>query len=888
MGVAPNAALAFLDAGRVSTCLETAWCGAGPASPLPRRRHGLRLPARGVAVSDQWDRSSPRNPEGGWPSEDFESRTPQRDPLAPFDPPPGVTGGAGPSRDWDDWPAITPPDDDYALDEPLRPSSDPWAESWSDEAAHDLPFGGPDAGGPAAPAVEDAAPAWADPAAAAEPPSIFATPEPSWSPAAEATPDPARPAEAAVPWTADDASAADATNGVDEIPPAQPAAAWSSPWSPDIAPDWMGEPVAEPMRPPAEADTEPLPPAWMPDATADAAADVASDPEPEPAPDPRFLAAPAVFAPPAPPTEPGLGPVPSEPDAELIDPASIEAGQSPPPEVEQPPQPPSIFPTPEPIADERVAEPPVEDHVAETALPAAEPEPADGVEVVSAAPEETDDARVAAEGVPDARSEPLEPPHEAPEAPWAWSPRPDSIQAGWEPRQQPPAESDLEPIWAAPEDAGAPEPERPFAAGEPTQVFPSSWAPPPPSRDALEPAAGVVRTSLATGAAPGDEAVAVDQPAIAEQAVPWLIGVILLLAGMVIVLLALIFAGDSSLGGRGASPSGSALVGLPGGSGEPASASATPRVARATPTIRATPTPVPLPEYGALELVYQGRSAALAPIYLLAHDFTVDADPVVLAQDPNLDVRRFTWSRDGTVGAALLADSLVSVEEGVEKRPLGEEISTATFGMDSSTVYAVSIVQEGGDDTAIVLALDFASAEATELARVTYARPQIAPENALQEAQFADDGGTVRLFWMDDDTLWLWVLGAGAWQLDPEAPELTEVDEALPVLWAPDRDRRIVATEDGATTTLEVIDGDDAEEILASTTVDMVVSHVRWSRDGQRVIFTGGRATSGGGVLQDLFLWDPYEGTDPAPLTNTGAAFGAEWRGTMPVWRPPE
>ena len=866
-------------------------------------------------MSGPWDRSPPRNPDRDWPSEDFESRTPQRDPLAPFDPPPGVTGGAGPSRDWDDWPAITPPDEGYAFDEPLAPSSDPWAESWTDDAPQEVAFGSPEGGG---------SPAWTERAEAVEPPStfaapeapsIFAEPEPSifvepegpsifrapeepWSPAAEAAPDPMRSPEPTVPWTPDDVPAAGPTNGVvDEIEPAEPPAAWSRPWSPDIAPDWMSEPVAEPI-PPAEAETQPLPPPWVPPAAPEAAADAVGELEP----DPRFLAAPAVFAPPGIPAEPDpayAAPEP-EPDAQALDRVAIEPDEAPPPTVAEPPaQPPSIFPTPEPVAYEAVAEPAVEE-VPEPIHAASDP--AEGVEVVSSPPEDGEDVAVVAPETTEPHGAPDAPPHtpetvETPEAPWAWSPRPDSIQAAWEPRAEPPVEqrpeapveADLEPIWAAPDAARAPELDRTFAAGETTQVFPSSWSPPPPRREALEPAAGAVRTSLATAAAPADEAVAVDQPAIAEQAVPWLIGVILLLAGMVIVLLALIFAGDGSLGGRGASPSGSALVGVPGASGEPsASASVTPQATRSTPTVRPTPTPVPLPDYGALELVYQGRSAALAPIYLLVHDFTVEADPVVLAQDPNLDVRRFTWSRDGTVGAALLADSLVSVEEGVEKRPLGEEISTATFGMDSETVYAVRIVQEGGEDTAIVLALDFASGDATELARVTYPRPQIAPENALQEAQFADDGGTVRLYWMDDDTLWLWVLGAGAWQLDPESPELAEVDEALPVLWAPDRDRRIVLTEVGATTTLEVVDGDDEEEILASTTVDMVVSHVRWSRDGQRVIFTGGRAASGGGVLQDLFLWDPFEDTDPAPLTNTGAAFGAEWRGTMPVWRPPE
>jgi hypothetical protein len=39
-------------------------------------------------------------------------------------------------------------------------------------------------------------------------------------------------------------------------------------------------------------------------------------------------------------------------------------------------------------------------------------------------------------------------------------------------------------------------------------------------------------------------------------------------------------------------------------------------------------------------------------------------------------------------------------------------------------------------------------------------------------------------------------------------------------------------------------------------------------------------------VLQDLYLWDLGEGEDPDPMriTDTGAAFGAEWRGSQPVW----
>ena len=83
-----------------------------------------------------------------------------------------------------------------------------------------------------------------------------------------------------------------------------------------------------------------------------------------------------------------------------------------------------------------------------------------------------------------------------------------------------------------------------------------------------------------------------EEATTAEQAVPWLIGVILLLAGMVIVLLALIFAGDASLGGGGAggspTPSAFAFVPAASGAGEPHSDGP---VRRALRSHRRAPTP---------------------------------------------------------------------------------------------------------------------------------------------------------------------------------------------------------------------------------------------------------------------------------------------------------
>ena len=281
---------------------------------------------------------------------------------------------------------------------------------------------------------------------------------------------------------------------------------------------------------------------------------------------------------------------------------------------------------------------------------------------------------------------------------------------------------------------------------ESTQVFPTSWTPPPAPPPAetsrtLEPVAGDVRTRLATPEPDLDEDLE-PEASTAEQAVPWLIGFILLLAGMVIVLLALIFAGDQSLSAGLIDPSASAAALASASATRDAVASrGTERDVAPSASPAASPTPVAVPEYGALEMIYQGRAAALAPIYLLRHDFTTEDEPVTLAQDPSLDVRRFAWTPDGTIGAGLLADVLVSIEEGQEKRRLGDGIMTITFGEDASTVYAVRVTEDGANDVATVLAVDFASGDTTELASINYPRPDIAAEEGLAEAQFADDGG---------------------------------------------------------------------------------------------------------------------------------------------------
>jgi hypothetical protein len=418
-----------------------------------------------------------------------------------------------------------------------------------------------------------------------------------------------------------------------------------------------------------------------------------------------------------------------------------------------------------------------------------------------------------------------------------------------------------------------------------TQVLPASWSPPRPSTPeelaTLQPEAGRIRTSL--GGVTDAEDETEESPSTAEQAVPWLIGVILLLAGMVIVLLALIFAGDASLGGGAAGPSGTDDIFAVGAS------ASLPPVETPSPTPLPTVTPVATPsqaaaiDYGDIPIVYQGRSTALAPIYLLRRDFAVEEEPVVLAQDPDLDVRAFAWAPDGTVGAGLYADLLISIEPGTEKRNLADGIVSLTFGDDASTVYAVRITEDAANDVATILAIDYASGEAEELATISYTRPALEEESPLEEARFADDGGAVRLFWMQDDTLYLQSVGAGAWDIDPDSGEVTETD-AIPVLWSPGGGRRISTTVSDGVTTIGVHDG-PAEEPGSQTTVEGLVSHVRWAPSGERVTFTVGRSAPGGGVLQDLFLWDLEDGTPPMQMTDSGAAFGGEWLGGTSRWQ---
>jgi hypothetical protein len=367
----------------------------------------------------------------------------------------------------------------------------------------------------------------------------------------------------------------------------------------------------------------------------------------------------------------------------------------------------------------------------------------------------------------------------------------------------------------------------------------------------------------------------------AEQAVPWLIGIILALAGMVIVLLALIF---SSPGGL--------VAGQPTDTPSPSASEASAvAIASNEPSMEASssdepapdPTATPEPNYGALEMVYLGRPSALEPIYLLRRDFSKGKDPEILAQADE-GVEGFAWSPDGQVGAAIISNRVVGLRPGRAAKPLGDRISSLTFGWDSETVYAVRINRDGSRDHANILEIDFVSGATKRLAEIDYRHPVTAPEPPLSEAQFIDDGGKVRIYAAADGNLVVWILGApDTYRVDPADGRVSKVTRQ-PTLWSPDGRQRVTLHERARDTVLRLRDRDG--DVKASVTVDGLVSHVRWAGSSNEIVFTLGTLSPAGGVRQDLYVWDLRDGKDPMPLTSSGAAFGADWRGVMPNWAP--
>ncbi|MDP9244269.1 MAG: hypothetical protein M3O77_04210, partial [Chloroflexota bacterium] len=484
----------------------------------------------------------------------------------------------------------------------------------------------------------------------------------------------------------------------------------------------------------------------------------------------------------------------------------------------------------------------------------------------------------------------------------AWTIPEPPAEAAWS-VPEPVTERVEEPAWTAPESVqGPPEPtEQVFAAFAPEPGPQAAEAElerepePGEGRQPYEPfeviEGGALTGSLGATAGEIETTLGAErdwdgrserrQPTTAEAVVPWLIGVILLLAGMVIVLLALIFTSDHGLlAGLSASPGASSRVAIV-PSADPAATPSGPAASSASsPKPSTTPKPA-APTYGPLEMVYLGRSAALAHIYLLQHDFTAPEAPAVLAQDPAQDVERLAWAPDGTHGAAIIAGRLVAIQKGKPTRALTDGIVGSTFSPDGKIVYALRIVLGNGTDRAEVLQITYASGAIKKLTEWTFPRPDIGAESAVKEAQFADEGGSQRIYRLEDGSLRIWMLGAPTYGVTTTGRTTKLAKVTLPALWASDGMKRIELTESGQTTTLTLRNPDGGT--VAKTTIKGLVSHLRWAPDDSQVAFTVGTSVAAG-VLQDLYLWD-LSNKAPMRLTNTGAAFGAEWLGGSESWR---
>ena len=362
------------------------------------------------------------------------------------------------------------------------------------------------------------------------------------------------------------------------------------------------------------------------------------------------------------------------------------------------------------------------------------------------------------------------------------------------------------------------------------------------------------------------------RPTTAEQAVPWLIGLLLAMTGIVVVLLALIFVG----------PEGVAAEPTPSPSSSAAPTFTPIPLVTSTPLPTAGPTATPPPTYGPLEMVFLGRSTASAPIRLLRRDFTTTAEPVVIAEDDN-GVKGYSWAPDGRIGAAIIDGRAVALVEGEPLRTLTDPVDAIAFADDSTTLYGLRIVRDGANDRAEVLTIEFETGTTEVLTTISYPHPQIIADPPLKEAQYADNGGIVRLWSTIDGYVVVWIQGAPAtYRIDPEDGTYTE-GERRPVLWSPDQRKRIDVSESGTTTTLTV--RDRAEVVVSSVTVSGLVSHIRWAGTNNEIVFTLGR-TVGGGVRQDLYVWDLVDDRAPSPLTSNGASFGAEWLGVLQSWLP--
>jgi hypothetical protein len=455
-----------------------------------------------------------------------------------------------------------------------------------------------------------------------------------------------------------------------------------------------------------------------------------------------------------------------------------------------------------------------------------------------------------------------------PSAPPRVEPGEPRAQPSWsgEPAAAEPA-SEPGPSWGA-QASRAPEPEE---RGDDLAAAQAGGVPPPPPPP-------VDTGDVQTGWNPKRDGER-RRPTTAEQAVPWLIGLILALSGIIIVLVVLIYS-DYNGAFAGGSPSPTALAfdsptPLPSSSGAIVNPSAS---ASASPTA----TPTPGPTYGAQEMLYLSRPATTGTSQLFRDDFATNAAATSVLKGGS-DVQHYALAPDGTVGVAILGGALDTVQTGKPTRKLASDVSAATFGEDASTVYAVEIVRHGVTDDAVVTAYTFADGKSKAVTTITHPHPVTPSASALVGAQAFDDGGSVRLYATTDGNLVLWIQGAGQWRIDPVSGNEVAISQP-PILWSPDGTKRIAITQSGNQTTLSVVDATGKPS--SSVFVSGLISHLRWSPGGNSVVFTAGRAVNGG-VVQDIYLWDLVDKKTPRPLSTNGATWGAEFLGARESWTVP-
>jgi hypothetical protein len=245
----------------------------------------------------------------------------------------------------------------------------------------------------------------------------------------------------------------------------------------------------------------------------------------------------------------------------------------------------------------------------------------------------------------------------------------------------------------------------------------------------------------------------------------------------------------------------------------------------------------------------------------------------------------FAWAPDGRAGAAILSGRrAVAIVPGQDLRTLVEPIDAIVFADDSTTLYGLRITAGATTDRAEVMNIDFETGATEIMTTITYPHPEIIKDPALREAQFADNGGVVRLWVTTDGYVVAWILAEPSRTIRIDPADGTYVDvKTQPVLWSPDQRVQVTVSEASGRTTLTLMGHDKVAQ--ASVTITGLVSHVRWAGSNNTVVFTLG-VLVGGGVRQNLYVWDLVDGKAPLPLTSNGASFGAEWLGVLQSWVP--